>query len=110
MAFVLHVPIVMSCLVECVFTYFNKVCSLKEHEAVFLKRENFIFSIHIMHCDINPPQKHHLPLFHQPYLKSANCPSPPPFLGNSPYILVICDPIKKLDFSVNPHNIKIFHP
>ena len=48
MAFVLHVPIVIPCLVECVVSYFNEVFSLKEHEAVFfgfLKRQNLIFSI-----------------------------------------------------------------
>ena len=38
MAFVLHVPIAIPCLVECKVTYFNKVSSLKEHEAVSLKR------------------------------------------------------------------------
>ena len=42
MAFVLHVPIVTPCLVECVVTYFNEVYNLKEHEAVFLKRQNLI--------------------------------------------------------------------
>ena len=45
MAFVLHVPIVYPCLPECVVTYLNEVYSLKEHDAVFLKRENLIFSI-----------------------------------------------------------------
>ena len=34
-AFVLHVPIVIPCLLECVVTYFNEVHSLKEHEADF---------------------------------------------------------------------------
>ena len=45
MAFVLHVPIVIPCLAECVVTYLNEVHSLKENEAVFLKRQNLIFSI-----------------------------------------------------------------
>ena len=45
MAFVLHVPIVRPCLVECVVTYFNEVYILKEHEAVFLKKQNLIFCI-----------------------------------------------------------------
>ena len=37
-------PIVIPCLVEYVETYFNKVYSLKEHEAVFLKKQNVTFS------------------------------------------------------------------
>ena len=45
MAFVLHVPIVIPCLLELVFTYFNEVYNLKEYEAVFLRRQNLIFSI-----------------------------------------------------------------
>ena len=45
MAFVLHVPIVRPCLVECVVTYFNEVYILKEHEAVFLKKQDLIFCI-----------------------------------------------------------------
>ena len=58
-----------------------------------------------------PRSKTPLPLFRQaPSLKYANCPRPP-FLGNSPpYILVFREPPQKSDFSVNPHNIKIFHP
>ena len=35
MAFVLHIPIVISCLLEQVVTYFNKAYSLRKHEAVF---------------------------------------------------------------------------
>ena len=35
-------------LTECMATYFNKVCSLKEHRAAFLKRQNFdFFSIRV---------------------------------------------------------------
>ena len=41
MAFLLHVSIVMPCLPEGVVTYFSKVYSMKEHEAVFLKRQIF---------------------------------------------------------------------
>ena len=41
----LFVAIIIPCLFECVVTYFNPVYSLKEHKAVFLKRENLIFSI-----------------------------------------------------------------
>ena len=41
MAFVLNVPIVIPCLLEHVLTYYNEVYSLKEHEAVFFKRERF---------------------------------------------------------------------
>ena len=37
-AFVWHVPIVSPWLLECVVTYFNKVFSLKEHDAVFMKQ------------------------------------------------------------------------
>ena len=44
MAFVLHVPIVIHCLLECLVTYFNEVYSLKK-QAFFLKRQNLIFSI-----------------------------------------------------------------
>ena len=48
MAFVLHFPIVIPCLIERVVTYFNVYnlsYSLKEHKAVFWKRKHFIFSI-----------------------------------------------------------------
>ena len=47
-AFALHCLIVISCLLECVITYFNvywKIDSLKKHKAVFLTRQNLIFSI-----------------------------------------------------------------
>ena len=44
-AFVLDAPIVIPHLLEYVFTYFNEVYSLKEHEAVLLKGQNLIFSI-----------------------------------------------------------------
>ena len=37
MAFVLHVPIVIPFLIECIVTYLNKVNSLLQHETVFLK-------------------------------------------------------------------------
>ena len=37
--------IVISFLLECMVTYFNEVWNLKEHEAVFLKRQNLIFII-----------------------------------------------------------------
>ena len=40
MAFVLHVPTVIPCLLEYEFTCFNEVYSLKEQEAVFLKIQN----------------------------------------------------------------------
>ena len=43
MAFVLHVTNVTPCLLERVITYFNKVYSLKEHVAIFVKGQNFIF-------------------------------------------------------------------
>ena len=45
MAFVFYVPNVIPCLLEYVDTYFNKVYSLKEHEAIFLKRQNLVYSI-----------------------------------------------------------------
>ena len=38
------------------------------------------------------PQKHRTFFFGKPPLQSANCPSPPPPLGNSPYILDFRDP------------------
>ena len=43
MAFALHVPIVIPCLLESAVTYFKVYC-LKEHEAVFLKKQNLILS------------------------------------------------------------------
>ena len=43
--FCLLVLIVILCLLECMVAYFNKVHHLKEHEVVFLKRQNLIFSI-----------------------------------------------------------------
>ena len=45
MAFALYVPIAIPCLLEYGLTYFYDVYSLKEHEVVFLKRQNLIFSI-----------------------------------------------------------------
>ena len=44
-AFVFHVPVVITCLLECIVIYLNKVYSLKEHEAVFLRRQNLIYSV-----------------------------------------------------------------
>ena len=49
--------------------------------------ENFsLREIHSVHQGINPPQKHHPLFLAKPPLplKSANCPSPPPLLGNTP--------------------------
>ena len=40
MVFVIHMPIVISCLLECMVTY-----SLEEHKAVFLKRQNLFFFV-----------------------------------------------------------------
>ena len=40
-----YVPIEIPCILEHVLTYFNEVCNLEEHEAVFLKGQNLIFSI-----------------------------------------------------------------
>ena len=45
MAFVLHVSIVIPCLVERVVTYLEDVPSFKEHEAIFLKRQNLIAEV-----------------------------------------------------------------
>ena len=45
MVFVLRVLIVIPFLHEFVVTYFNKVYCLKEHEAIFLKRQNFYILI-----------------------------------------------------------------
>ena len=60
---------------------------------------------------------------YEPLLKSSptlSCQAHPPlnlkiaqalFLGKPPYILVFHDPSPyNLDFSVNPKNIKVFHP
>ena len=43
----LYLPewLLISCLLERVVTYFNKVYSLKEHKDDFLNRQNFIFSM-----------------------------------------------------------------
>ena len=80
-------------------------------------------SEHSLHWGNNP--KKLFPLFFaKPPVKLANGPTPPPpppphpasFLDRSPYILVfrvpppLSLPPYKSDFSVNPHNIKIFHP
>ena len=43
--FVLHVPIVIPYLLECMITYLSEVYSLKEHEAVLLKRQNFNYPL-----------------------------------------------------------------
>ena len=43
MDFVLHVPIVILFQLECINIYFNEVYSLKEHEAVFLKKKFWFF-------------------------------------------------------------------
>ena len=44
-AFVLHVPIVITCLLECMVTYFNEIYSQKEYETVYLKRQKKKISI-----------------------------------------------------------------
>ena len=61
-----------------------------------------------------PPIKHlqkHHPLFlPKPPLKSVNCQSSPP-LGNLPRLYWFFEKLPlKAGFSVNPQNIKIFHP
>ena len=63
-----------------------------------------------VHWGIKLPQKHPPPLFRQaPPPHSENCPSPPCLVNSPcPYRLVFREP--PLDFSVNPHNIEIFHP
>ena len=45
MAFVLHAAIVIPYLLEWVVTDFNEAYSLKEHKAVFLKKQNLFFSL-----------------------------------------------------------------
>ena len=56
---------------------------------------------HSGHWGINsPPQKHHPSLFCQAPLKSTNCQSPSPFLGNLPlYIGFSRPPLKVGSFS-----------
>ena len=63
--------------------------------------------IHSVHQDINLPSKTPPPLFQwAPTLKSANCPSPFPLLGNSPIYWFFCElPSQNLGFLVNPHFI-----
>ena len=61
------------------------------------------------------PQKHHPALFFaKPFIsqKIVKAPSPSPsLLANlSLYILFFCKALWNQVFSVNPHNIKIFHP
>ena len=67
-------------------------------------------NMHSVHWDMKPLKNTTLLFFAKPQLKSANCPSPPAFLGNPSNILVFREPPQKSDFSANPHNIKIFHP
>ena len=43
MAFFLHVPILIPCLVECVVTYFNEVYNLKEHRGCFFEQTKLDF-------------------------------------------------------------------
>ena len=43
MGLVLHVPIVIPFLLECMVTYCNKVYSLKEREDIFFKRQDLFF-------------------------------------------------------------------
>ena len=45
MDFALHVHIIIPCLLECMINFFNKSHSLKEHETVFLKRQNVILFV-----------------------------------------------------------------
>ena len=50
------------------------------------------------------PQKHLLHFFWQAPLNLQA-----PFLGDSPDMLVLCDPLPLSDFSVNAHDTKISH-
>ena len=56
-----------------------------------------------------PPQQHHPFFFTKSPLKSGNYPAPL-FRQFTPNILVFHAPSKQLDFTVNSHNIKTFHP
>ena len=63
---------------------------------------------HILHWGMTSPPSS---IKNTTPLKFANCPNPPPPFKQFPhYILVFQEPFLKMDFSVNPHNINIFHP
>ena len=48
--FVSHDLILIPCLLEHMVIYFSKIYSLKEHETVFLKRQNLIFFFVVAGC------------------------------------------------------------
>ena len=70
----------------------------------------YVYVHHSMHWGIKTPLKNTTPLFPaKSPLKLANCPIP--FLGNPPLYIAFCEPCPlKLDLSLNPQNIKVFHP
>ena len=57
---------------------------------LFTTLKRYLLAGHSVHWGINPPPSKTPPPFFlpSPYLKLANCPSPRPFLDNSPSILV----------------------
>ena len=69
-----------------------------------------IVTVTIVCIRVSPPLKNTTPSFLPSpplYLQSDQAP---PFLGNSLlYIGFSLTPPKKLDFSVNPKNLKVFH-
>ena len=82
---------------------FRTVSDRKE-ETTWLLRQCFVLSysnIYSVHWGINPPSKTPPPCFSRSSLLNLRTVQSPLFLVNSPW---------KLDFSVNPHNIKIVYP
>ena len=101
------------------FLYTFKVCSKLVSEIWHIHPVTVVGAVithkHSVHWGINPPQKHH-PIFftklppHHPLLNLQTF-QVLTFSGNSPlYIVFLWSSPWKKDFSVNPHNIKIFHP
>ena len=89
-----------------------KECSQK-HSKCHL-RESWIHSVHWGINSRPPPlSKTPPPLSCQapsPRLKLTNCQSSPLFKQSLPLYWFFVNPPLKSDFSVNPQNIKVFHP
>ena len=96
----------MSTLSTSVFKAINPFLTAKSDISMAVASSNsFLGYIYSVHWGINPTQKTLPPLFcHAPLLRS-NCP-----ILSIYFFLVTSLPPLKIDFSVNPHNIRIFHP
>ena len=82
-------------------------------ECIKNKTKEFKQETHSAHWGINPPLKNTAPppsFLPSPPPLNQQTVQAPPFLGNPPLYIGFSWPPLKSDLSVNPQNIKVYHP